>query len=664
MLGRLPMEMLRLILNGGPSTRLRMRHPKEKGSGTYLDRRWRFAARATCHLWRAIIEHPTLSEVNSIGWREFCLCPTRCPKLTTGRIVCASAVADWIGWTVSAWSPHTADQIYGWCRYMAPTVSRKLVIVALVASMVPGAIEHAIRVEWERVLFTVDDELVADGRMCGEHDYWDDDVHGDAWGLYRVLAGVIGERARTLTSCRLFRQCCDNGDVYLNMSYLLYRACQAGNETLVRLLLEDDPLLSVDDYHWEEAAGAPNPGAFIHLLYQHRRKRLRVANPLLSKACHKSLLGNAIDKGRWETLAACDRYGIVFDDSAAFARAALLRHVRLMAWLWERAKRLGRHQEMGLFKAAVNAMTMRGACPSHKSIKWLCTVAEYVPHVSAPGRTINDLVGALDRICTRSLLYGLSRWPRLICGSIDTLVLERAFVACARESLERAHAFLALLDHRANDHGLAPGPGGFDGWAILTRPRHLSKSGSRDLGGNTLKMGQVLAFIRIARRAAHGCHPLRRDVAKLREDADETYPRVCSCNTDPQWSHDSHPREVDLPFATVSVYGIDDGPMILKTQVSTKEAAKRVRKETEARVCPPTESVKQLTYLVGKWCVPHPVRLKALFPGWMRPRRQDGYRDRGSNGRRQCQVERDEAIEIANWLECVGLLLSDSPSTP
>jgi len=670
MLGRLPMEILRLILNGGPSLNLRTHRPRDRGFGAHLDRRWRFAARATCHLWRTIIEHPTQSEACIIGWRkiDFNHRATKCPKWSTGRIVCASIIADWIRWTVSAWDPYTADQIFEWCRYMAPDVSRKHVIVALVASMVPGAIEHAIRVEWERVLFTVNDELVTEGRRCGLHDYWDDDVRGDSEGLCKVLIGVIGGRARTLTSFRLIRQRygdCDD-DYYVSASYLLHQACQAGNGTLVRLLLEDDPLLSVGNSDWEDAAGARDPSAFVHLLYRHRQKRPRVADPFTSKACHEVSIRNAVNRGRWEALAACDRYGIAFDDSKAFARAALVRHVRLMAWLWDRAKRRGRCHEIDVFDAAVCAMTARNVGRPHKSIEWLCNVAGYVPHASAPGRTINALVGRSDRTCAQSLMYGLSVWPRSVCAGINVQTLERAFVACAGESLEMAHAFLARLDRHASDHGLVAGPDGFDGWALLMRPRDLSEFDSYGPDGSTLELRQVLAFMRIARRAAHGCHPLRRDVAECRENAYGPCPRVCSCSIDPQWSHDPHRCSSTLPFAVASVYGIDDDDdaMVHQSQVPAKKTTKRARKATGARVCPPTEAVKQLTYLVGKWCAPRPVSLSLLFPGWVRPPRQSGYRGTDPNGRERWRTPKDRAIEIADWLECVGLLHSDPLSTP
>jgi len=671
MLGRLPIEIIRLILNGGPSVDLRTMRPPhawEKRPGAHLDMRWRFAARAVCHLWRAIIEHPTQSEARTIGWRKAVHATNnetranKCPKWTTGRMVCASVIADWLKWTVSAWTPRTADQIYEWCRHMVPNVSRKQVIVALVASMVPGAIQHAIHTEWERVMFTAGDTW----RMYGEYTHWNDDARGDLEGICEVLATVIGERAQTLTPFRLLAQRC--GD-HISVSCLLGEACRRGNGTLVRLLLSEDRNLPVNNSHWVSAARAPNPSALDCLLCMYRNSPRTMASlaaaitaidPRSATYCD-TWFGGALAEGRWETLATCDRHGIAFDDSAAIACAASWRRVRLMAWLWDRAERRGRRCDIDLFEAAVQAtgVAPRHVRRPHKSIEWLCSVAQYVPHASAPERTIGALVGALESICAQSLVHGLSRWPRLMCTGLDAQALERAFRACARESLEMAHAFLTVLDCYGGKHGLVPGPDGFDGWALLTKPHPMPYHGLYGGGArDALGLGRMLAFMRTARRAAKGHRPLRKDVRKLVCDRDDVYDVVCPCSTHPMWSHNEQPYCEPSPAASVYENAGDGRAPFLC--VSARKAGRRVHKRIEACACPPTDAVKQLTYLMGKWCAPYPVRVDLVFPGWVRnPHKEDSGDAVWFSYR-----EDDRILEIVVWLERVGLLHSDTSFVP
>jgi len=676
MLGHLPIEILGLVLNGGPSVDLRTMRPPdpwEKRPGPYLDMRWRFAARAVCSLWRTIVEHPTPSETRTIGWRKAARqtrdghdAESRCPKWTTGRIVCASVVAEWLKWTVSAWSPRTADQIYEWCRYMVAgtNLSRKQLIVALVASAVPGAIQHAIHVEWRRVKFTTDDQSVMAGHMYGEYNHWDDDVRGDTIGLCEVLTDIIARCAHTLAPFCVLSQHDDS----IGPHCLLSEACSHGNGALVRLLLDSEPKLFIQKDHWANAAGASDPSVFVHLLDLRRQKHPRVAplgSALTGDSQSTARIGSwfaaALNKGRWQVLSACDRYGVEFDDSVALSHAASFRRMRLMAWLWERSRRRNRQREMDLFAAAIKAIAVPARhvrCPS-SAIEWLCDVAEFRPHPSAPGRTIDALVKASERTCAQSLMCILTRWPHLVCGGLDVQTLERVFVICAHGSLENVHAFLAILDRYGSEYGLAPGPGGFDGWAVLTRPLHLNHGIAFYACESTsagIALRHVLAFMRTARRSAQGHCPLRSDVGRLRGDRYNPYATVCPCSTHPQWSHEATQfGGTNPPPAVPSIYGIDHDETLHRAPA--KSAGKRTPKRIDERACSPTEPVKQLTYLMGKWCAPRPVSLDLLFPGWTRPTPGKILR------LEEWVPEDDRAIEIANWLECVGLLHSDPLST-
>jgi len=661
MLGQLPMEILRLILNGGPSVDLRtMRppHPWEKRLGAHLDMRWRFAARAVCHLWRAIIEHPTPSEARTIGWHKAARYTSigseaKCLKWVTGRVVCSSVIADWVKWTARAWSPRTADRIYEWCRYMVSNVPRKQIIVALTASTVVGAIQHATLVEWERVQFTPDD-LFAVLHGYGGQSWWDDDVRGSIGDIWNVLASVIAKRAYMLTPIHMFTQRCR-----VSTNLLLREACRAGNGTLVRLLLGDNPQLSIRDDHWEDAAQAPYPDAFDCLLHLRNQGGSQIGPR--PTAFPMSWFGGAVAKGRWRTLAVCDRHGIAFDDSAALVRAASYRRVRLMAWLWDRAQRRNRRHTIDLFEVAVQAMEVahRHVRHSHRAIEWLCDVAHYEPHTSESGRTIGALMGTIRCACARSVMRALSRWPRSMCSGLDMHALERVFIVCARESLERTHAFLALLDrHGGGDRALMPGPDGFDGWALLTKPHPAIWANPLSVH-ETLDLDRVLAFMRTARRGANGYRPLRKDVKQLSEDRGRARDKACLCTGCTEWPYG---RVTCGSPAVPSIYGTATTDGVPLQRVSARRARRRVRKRIEARACPPTEAANQLAYLMGRWCAPRPVTLEALFPGW------DCTVHGGAVEEWVLEEQPLPAVNhrlaVAEWLECVGLLRSETFSAP
>ncbi|AGO85448.1 hypothetical protein psal_cds_1172 [Pandoravirus salinus] len=164
----LPVEILAFVLNG------HVRSPRRAPEGAdmfplcgdtrdrwvdrpLLDGRWRFAARAVCRAWRAIIENPSLADAAALdAYRPFAsgslLWLRRCPKWSTGRIVCLTAAADTVATHSALWA-RDPEAAFGWCRRNAGA-TRKQMIAALVASGVPWAVDAVVDHHWPLISFS------------------------------------------------------------------------------------------------------------------------------------------------------------------------------------------------------------------------------------------------------------------------------------------------------------------------------------------------------------------------------------------------------------------------------------------------------------------------------------------------------------------------------
>lgn len=282
----LPSEILWFLLNGALSTpRIATRGWVPPGRRDrvrpFLDPRWRFAARAVCRLWQEVIETPTPSEIARLhrhrskrhgadgedghSWH--------CPKWTTGRLVCASVVAQWIATDTGPWSHGDADTVWAWCTAHA-RASRKHVMAALVASDASWAVDAAMTTGWICASFADDhgDDANVNGDDRALHsaldcvdqrgDWWDDQ-RGDVQGLRDALWDIAARHAsyRTLLALAAREPASHRAHA---LGRALDRACRAGRADTVRALLDNG--VRPESAAWTHAARAPNPDCFVVLL--------------------------------------------------------------------------------------------------------------------------------------------------------------------------------------------------------------------------------------------------------------------------------------------------------------------------------------------------------------------------------------------------------------
>lgn len=677
----LPNEILRMILNGSapadvadvaatlawrPADRPRARRP-------FFDPRWRFAARAVCRLWREIIERPTPSEADVLyRWRAKTqhwpsvdarrVHSARCPRWATGRLVCASAVAEWVAGDAGPWG-RQGDSVQTWCRDNAGA-SHKQVIATMVASDAEWAVERALGTEWSSAHFSVGDRCVLAAHMgSGEYDYWDDDVRGDEHGLEDMLWRVAIRWCSHRTLLAIAARRSPPGYARAATHDALGRACRAGRARLAADLLADGAC--VDNKAWACAARARDAACFEALL-DHAPPlcdgRAQLPPPTVADQTgeHVPVYGQwfheAISAGRWRVLALCDARGVEFDAVAAFMLAARARRTKILSWLWQRSRvdqtrapcGLATHVQTALHsidlsRAARHAVGHhnRRRARSSDTIAWLCEVAGYAPE------TQDDLSHLIVRACASHCvpcaLYLVERWPRRSL-MIGTAALGVLFRACLCDGIAAVGRFLGVVQR----HGRELGAGAverIDLWGALASPLPSTTSSSTSpttrglvhYGANHRRWVSgpcTAAAMRIAHDLANG-RPVRAvDVAQI-----DTMPRIlgaplCAC------ARDSNNERGDR--------GRPEGE-------STAEAHGTAQKGTavsddEDRPCDDKAALAALDPL-GVWCRPRPVAVDALFPGW---RVRAGLAPSGG-----LHALTHDALcrRTVLWLESVGLVL-------
>ncbi|AVK75337.1 hypothetical protein pqer_cds_915 [Pandoravirus quercus] len=635
----LPSEILWFLLNGAPSTprtaacdwvppgrRDRVR--------PFLDPCWRFAARAVCRLWREVIETPTSSEMARMYRHRSKRCygvegedghSDQCPKWATGRLVCASVVAQWIATDTEPWPHRDADAVWAWCAAYA-RASHKHVMAALIASDAPWAVDAAVTTGWTRASFADDhgdDGVNVNGDDSTLHcaldcvdqrgDWWDDQ-HGDEQGLRDALWDVAARHAsyRTLLALAVREPMSHRAHA---LGQALDRACRAGRADTVRALLDGG--VRPESAAWTHAACAPNPDCFIVLL-DHAPDGPPSMTTTDAEDDFQSIDGgwlhDAITAGRWRILDVCRARGIPFDPMAAFLEAVRARQTRVLAWLWAHAS--VRPPAIDLAVAAIHAVGPHNRPRTHNadSLAWLCEVAGYVPSEL-------DLAALIARACANRCaecaLYLAERWPHKVL-SLDAATLGSFFRACVCSGISTLGRFLAVVDRHGRPLG-ADAARRIDLWGALVMARV-------DSSRRWTHMPYVVACMRAAHDMAHQRPPRAADIAQIDSLAlSTTTPLPCAC---------MHTKSIEAAAETT--------PHNLKRNICD-----------DATPCTDTAVLAALAPL-ATWCRPRPVSPDDLVPGWRRvPTAPAGTLDR---------ITHDGLCRRAiDWLASVGLLMPPVP---
>lgn len=559
----LPVELAVRILNGycGVDDK-ETRHGRR--ARPFLDPRWRFAARAVCYQWRAIIEHPTPAEATVMRkhphkrWNVVhVMTPANCPKWPTGRVVCLTALAEWIASDATPWTTDP-EALYAWCARTCGA-TRKHVIAALFASGQAWAVDQALDHHWARLAFEaplpsadcikspvvqsevdrgadtndVDiwacmDAVIGDrsagdtafrvetlstARIYGEYDDWDMADGGDAEGLIQVLFDVclfMGDTAGHYALCHRFEyRHCDPPCLALvkyGHAHLLERAVRAG--------------FVVESCVWDAAARAKDTACLECLLALVAEKVLPPPEAA-QNATEPPWIEVAARNGRVGALALCDRYGVAFDHTKAFLTAAKSRQTGVMAWLWRRQtiRKCEPPLDLGLaVDVSIDRLTFRQTL----SIEWICAEGRWAPRPEA-------LVDLVDRACFNDAfecaLFFVQRWPRAFFDHAGVRGLTRMFAFMTRRRCDLAGVmrFLDMMDRYAASSGFND----LNLWSALFEV-------------NVVDYARTWRnWARIACALADGEIPSARDVNAISPRSAEP----CLCTLDPEWRHlsrDSH----------------------------------------------------------------------------------------------------------------------------
>ncbi|AGO83046.1 hypothetical protein pdul_cds_835 [Pandoravirus dulcis] len=592
---QLPLELLCMILNGAA--------PKPDGAGTHLWRarprrlrpflepRWRFAARGVCRLWRKVIEHPSPTEAAAMGDyphsdRMIVIGGSErvgCPKWPTGRVVCASAVADWIARRPDAWPRSHLDDIHQWCSADA---TRDQILVAWIASDVPEAVAHALDIICppRSVLCVGTDaaEPVRESCPYVDDQFWAHaHCNGECVLAQDIARAVLARCSVATTSVVLSR------NLHGWPRHLVHLIGHYGRADVAAHLDIDAP----QRRDWMAAAGAKDPAYFAHLTDALARStpehRAAHAPPTpycpfqwsTGYACG-SVNEHAAARGRWRLFGLCDARGIEFDARVAFGIAARCHRARLMDWLWRRDAAGPRLLPPLLHRAALLAAKDhpykdREPHPAD-TIRWLCEVAGYRPD------NCQQLAALFDDPLQRtvaSLLYLVERWPRMAMDS-DAALLRRLFCRCVADGGVAVSRFVRVLDSQCPraDTPDARGwreidPASLDLWGALsvmcTRCSSLAVASER--------AEVMLSMMKVCRAVASGRSPCAVDVRGPQ--------RACACTTQADWSH---ARQAPPGGHADAVQVCADAP--------ERDPA-----------------VRAGLALLARWCAPRPTRTTDLF---------------------------------------------------
>ncbi|AGO85320.2 F-box domain containing protein [Pandoravirus salinus] len=601
-INRLPLELLCMILNGAAprmdgDDRVGLWRARPRRPRPFLDPRWRFAARSVCRLWREVIEHPSPAEaaamgphprVNEIWFRVENGGPKDCPKWPTGRVVCASAVGDWIALRPDAWPRSHFDRVYAWCRENADAV-RQQVIVALVASDVPEAVAYALDEVVRMRPSPHAPGVYTSPERCShtdDPDWYGGACDGDECRLTQDIARAVLARGSLATVDAILAR-----RLHGASGHLAHLAIKYGRADVARRLGLDAPRR--DD--WLAAAKAKRSDSLAYLIdvlaHSTGEHRALYAPPMphcpfiwangYECGCVET---GAAARGRWHFFALYDARGIEFDARVAFGVAARHHRARLMDWLWRRDARGPCLLPPLLHDAALLAVadyphdSTRGHYDAD-AIRWLCEVALYRPENRQQLAALLDDTGRQRRPTVTASLYLVERWPRMAMDLGPTL-LRRLFCRCVGAggvAVSRLMRIVAAHCPRADALGVdgwqQVDPTSLDLWGALVGM--CAQAAVHDVASTRAQA--MLQTMRLCRDVSLGKPPRAVDVHGLA--------RPCVCTTQPDWLHVCRAPEWR---SAIQSRADDDTP------------------ETDPLV---REGIASL----AQWCVPRPVRATDLF---------------------------------------------------
>ncbi|AVK77230.1 hypothetical protein pmac_cds_542 [Pandoravirus macleodensis] len=579
----LPPELLRMILNGAatPTARPAWRVDSVPRRGRpFLDPRWRFAARAVCHLWHDIITQPNGVEAAAMGRHPHNWPiighpepPIGCPKWPSGRVVCASVVAD----SIAAGRWDSAEAVYAWCAREAGA-TRKQTAAAIVASGVTWMATAALEMPYSFGTHAPSITRVGVYRapnMWGTG--WDSD-QGTLNAFIDVLwhVGITRASIATLESLMVRR----------GVSCLIGDALCAGGrgDEMAVLAARGRPPSKLS---WLHACAGPYHRCFARLLDVAAAGLIAPPPP----ACvdgpsgrHESTwFALAMMDCRWRFLALLEARGMPFDVDAAFCAAAFARRLNTLQWLWEYAAvRDPRRRRLDVPKAMTSVM--RGEKRPAKAIRvlsWLCSVCPrpVCPFVAKDaGSSDGRVLAQQGRLPLVMCL--IEHWPQGLFETAErvTLVFRRCIAECDLDSLGR---LLRLIEQHAKS-----APCGDNVLDELDLWDTLVTLCAQDID---FAFTPMLAAMRIAKALTDGDRPRADDVALFDAAYNREIATPCRCVGNPLWRHDgdataSERRRVDN----------DHGPC-----------------DDERLLC--------MLAPLGRWCRAKPVAASRVFPGWSPP---------------------------------------------
>ncbi|WBR14538.1 hypothetical protein pkur_cds_363 [Pandoravirus kuranda] len=423
-----------------------------------LDPRWRFAARATCRLWRDIVQQPSLSDAavlsahDPLSRRGPPHDQTLRAAWLSGRIVCASAAADFIRAHRDTWA-HTPDAAVAWC-IDETNAMRKQAVVALVASGVAWAVDHVIDSQWPRLMFC--SVLAHSLRGCGdklfqsmsyhtvykEHatcevDYRDGSDHPAA-----LAAALVAVSLRHGSHAHFCALCEAIGHTPRPVTSALH-AIKGNQPDVLTTLLRNHHAVASESRLWCAAAASADPACFACLL------ELSPTPPCAPPGTESRLaewLADAVCMDRHSVIRLCDAKGIAFDRTEAFALAARHGSTRAMALL---APTLGVPIDHDTVHASAVRAMGKGRKPFDDDtvcgIAWLADVLGYAPRCGT-----DDMRQLVDRACATGnascrLVYVAERW-HLAFAALPCEVIRAAFI---QSSIEVIHDPIRMAGHLA-----------------------------------------------------------------------------------------------------------------------------------------------------------------------------------------------------------------------
>lgn len=430
-----------------------------------LDPRWRFAARATCRLWRDIIHHPSHTDAVVLGAYDPLLRSLPRGKSlratwVSGRVVCASAAADFVRMRAHAWA-HTPGAAVAWCMNET-NATRKQAAVALVASGVSWAVDHVIRIQWAAMTFSdvltrslhgrKDDlfqsmlyQSVYKDHTTREVDYRDGEDHPST-----LAATLVAISLRRGSYADFGKLCEALGHIPRPISAALH-AVKGNRPDMLATLLHNRPDVATEPRLWCAAAVAVDPTCFARLLDSSS------CGPPLSSSRDAPLaewLAGAVCADRHDIVALCDSKGIDFDHKHVFSLAALHGSTGVMKYLMPAIRSSMSHDILHTF--ALSAMGRRRRSFSDDNARGIACLADMFGY--APRRDTDDMRQLVDCACAtggaaRRTVYMAERWGFLF-AALPRESIRAAFAKCSAHAhhnpirmtgrlamvLDRAHA--------------------------------------------------------------------------------------------------------------------------------------------------------------------------------------------------------------------------------